>query len=100
MDPHNVDMELKGNGTLDIYDHAHIIAYLQVSEVPIGLTPKERDHVVHKAKWFKWESNLFLRVWADGEVKVVLHPEQRESLVKHVHEELNHFGVQWTYSLL
>jgi hypothetical protein len=43
-------MELKGNGTLDIYDHAPIIAYLQAGEVPIGLTPKERDRVVHKAK--------------------------------------------------
>jgi hypothetical protein len=49
-DPHDVDMESKGNGALDIYDDAPIIAYLQTSEVPIGLAPKERDHVINRAK--------------------------------------------------
>jgi hypothetical protein len=43
-------MELEGNSALDIYDDTPIIAYLQVGEVPIGLTPKERDHVVHRTK--------------------------------------------------
>jgi hypothetical protein len=43
-------MELRGNGALKIYDDALVIAYLQVGEVLIGLTPKEWDHVVHKAK--------------------------------------------------
>jgi hypothetical protein len=52
-DPHDVDMESKGNGVLDIYDDALVIVYLQTNEVPIGLTPKERDHVVHRAKQFK-----------------------------------------------
>jgi hypothetical protein len=59
-DPHDVDMELEGNGVLDIYDDAFVITYLQGSEVPIGLTPKEKDHVMHKAKWFKWEGNSLL----------------------------------------
>jgi hypothetical protein len=27
-DPHHMDMELEGNGALDIYDDAPIIAYL------------------------------------------------------------------------
>ncbi len=39
-------MELEGNGTLDIFYDAPIIAYLQAREVLIGLTPKERDCVV------------------------------------------------------
>ncbi len=56
-DLHDVDMELEGNGALDIYDDAPIIAYLQASEISIRLTPKERDRVVHKAKWFKWEGS-------------------------------------------
>jgi hypothetical protein len=93
-------MESKGNGALDIYDDALVTAYLQASEVPIGLTPKEKDRVMHRAKRFKWEGNSLLRMWADGKVKVVLCPKQHESLVKHTHEELGHFGVQWTYSLL
>jgi hypothetical protein len=93
-------MELEGNSALDIYDNAPIIAYLQVGEVPIGLTPKERDRVVHTAKRFNWEGNFFLWMWANGQVKVVLFLEQHKSLVRHVHEELGHFGVQQTYNLL
>ncbi len=54
-DPHDVDMELKGNGALDIYDDAPVITYLQANEVSIGLTPKENDYVVHRAKRFKWK---------------------------------------------
>jgi hypothetical protein len=45
-DPHDVDMELEGNGALDIYDDALVIAYLQTCEILIGLSPKERDRVV------------------------------------------------------
>jgi hypothetical protein len=45
-DPHDVDMELEGNGALDIYDDALVIAYLQTCEILIGLSPKERDRIV------------------------------------------------------
>jgi hypothetical protein len=75
-EPHDVDMESEGNGSLDIYDDAFVIAYLQVGNFFIRLTPKERDCVVHKAKWFKWKSNSLLHMW----MNVVLRPEQRESL--------------------
>jgi hypothetical protein len=68
-DPHDVDMESKGNGALDIYDDALVIAYLQASEIPIGLIPKKRNCVVHRAKRFKWEGNSFLWMWANGQVK-------------------------------
>ncbi len=85
---------MEANCALDIYDHALVIAYLQANEIPIILTPKEKDRVVHRAKWFKWEGNSFLWMWVDGQVKVVPRLEQRESLVRHVHEELGHFGVQ------
>jgi hypothetical protein len=29
-EPHDVDMESKGNGALDIYDDAFVIEYLQI----------------------------------------------------------------------
>jgi len=93
-DPHDVDMESKGSGALYIYDDALVNTYLQVGEVPIGLTPKEKDCVVHKAKRFKWEGNSLPQMWVDGQVKDVPCPKQCESIVKHVHEELGHFGVQ------
>jgi hypothetical protein len=48
--PHNMDnvdshddqdIELEGNGALDIHEDALVIAYLQIGEVQIGFTPKE-----------------------------------------------------------
>jgi hypothetical protein len=98
-DPHDVDMESKGNDALDIYDNEPPITYLQACEVPIGLTPKEKDRVVHRAKMFKWEINFLLQMWVDGQMKVVPHPKQHESLMRHAHEELGHFGVPQTYNL-
>jgi len=32
-DPHDVAMELEGNGALDIYDDVPIITYLQICEI-------------------------------------------------------------------
>jgi hypothetical protein len=52
-DPYDVDMEAKGNDALNTYDDEPIIAYLQASEIPIGLTPKKWDYVVPRAKQFK-----------------------------------------------
>ncbi len=63
-DSHGVDIELEGDGGINIYDDAPIIAYLQANEFFIWLTLKEQNHVVHRAKWLKWESNSFLHMWA------------------------------------
>ncbi len=84
---------------LDIYDDALGIAYLQAGEVQIALTFKKRICVVCKVKRFKWEGTSLLRMWVVGQVKVIPCPKQHESLVKHTHEELGHFAVQWTYNL-
>ncbi len=50
LDPHDVDMESKGNDALDIYDDAFVIAYLHANEVLIWLTPKEGDYALVR-KW-------------------------------------------------
>jgi hypothetical protein len=75
------DIELKGNGALSIHKDAPIIVYLQAGEVPVALTPKERNHVMHRAKWFKWEGDYLVWVWIDGCIQIVFCPEQRQGLV-------------------
>jgi hypothetical protein len=70
-DSNDANMEMEGNGALDIYDDAHVMTYLQIGEVLIRLLPKEKDDIVHKTKRFKWEGNSLLHVWEDGRVKVV-----------------------------
>jgi len=48
-DPHDVNIELKGNGDSNIHEDAPIITYLQACEISIGLAFKECDQVVHRA---------------------------------------------------
>jgi hypothetical protein len=38
-----MDIESKGVGVLDIHENAHVLAYLQASEILVGLTSRERD---------------------------------------------------------
>jgi hypothetical protein len=62
----DVDIELDGDGALNTYDNAHVITYIQVGEVLVGLTSKECAQVIQNAKKFLWEGNSFLWVWSDG----------------------------------
>jgi hypothetical protein len=48
----NDDDESKGNNALDILLDLPVMAYLQVGEVLMGLTPKEWDRIIHKVKCF------------------------------------------------
>jgi hypothetical protein len=72
---HNDNDELEGNGALNIHLHLLVMAYLQACEVSMGLTPKEQDWVVHKAKQFRWDGNSLLWVWTNGQVRIVPHQE-------------------------
>jgi fructose-1,6-bisphosphatase len=69
----NIESEGDGALDLDIHQNTYVIAYLQERKVLVGLTSKECDHVVDKAKWFKWEGNSFLHTCTNEHVHVVLH---------------------------
>jgi hypothetical protein len=56
-DFHEVDMELQSKGVINIHEDALVITYLQGGKFLIRLIPKECDHVVHRAKQFRWEDN-------------------------------------------
>lgn len=65
-DSQEEDIEPKGNGVwihMMIYLLLHI--YKQVG-VLVGLTPKELNWVMHRAKRFKWEGNTLLHVCING----------------------------------
>ena len=64
------------------------------------VSAKERDRVLQRARRYRLEGTHILCVWDDGRVRVVPHPEQRDRIVRHAHEELGHFGVKRTYRLL
>ena len=60
----------------------------------------ERDRIGHRITRFRWENGLLFRLWSDGTRRIVPRPDQRASLVRQVHEELGHFGIRRTHSML
>jgi hypothetical protein len=87
-------------GAKDFFEDVDVMKYLKEGEVKATWSTKERDRVLQCAKRFVWEKTHLLRLWPDGTKKVVPTPEERMKLIKHAHEDLGHFGVQRTYSLL
>ena len=77
-----------------------VLHRMQHGDFPPGSTSKERDRIAHRIARFHWENRLVFGRWPNGTRKVVPRPDQRAQLVKQVHEELGHFGVRCTDSML
>jgi hypothetical protein len=90
----------ESGGAKDIFEDVDVMKYLKNGEVKVTWSTKKRDRVLQRAKRFVWERTHLLRLWSDGTRKVVPAPEERVKLIKHAHEDLGHFGVRRTYSLL
>jgi hypothetical protein len=90
----------ESGGAKDIFEDVDVMKYLKDGEIKVTWSTKERDRVLQCAKRFVWERTHLLRLWPDGTKKVVLAPEERVKLIKHAHEDLGHFGMRRTYSLL
>ena len=60
----------------------------------------ERDRISHRVARFRWDNDLLFRVWSDGVRHIVPRSNQRASLLRQMHEELGHFGVRMTHTML
>jgi hypothetical protein len=92
-----------GDGSIghhDVHDDTLVLEFLRTSMVLGMVSAKERNRVFQRTKRYRLEGTHILRVWEDGRVRIVPHPNQRKRIVRHAHEELGHFGVKRTYSLL
>jgi hypothetical protein len=92
-----------GDGNIghhDVHDDTLMLEFLGTSTVPGMVNAKEKNYVLQQAKRYRLEGTHILRVWEDGRVRIVPHLAKRGHIVQHAHEELGHFGVKRTYSLL
>lgn len=102
VDDHSSDLDIE-DGVMDkrdIHNDALVLKFLRTSMVPDTVGAKERDRVHQRAKRYRLEEAHVLRVWEDGKIQVVPHPAEKALIVRHAREELRHFGVKRTYSLL
>ena len=84
----------------DVWEDVVSLHKLQHGVFPIPISAMERDRVSHRVARFHWVNDLLFRVWPNGTRRIVPRLDQRASLVRQVHEELEHFGVRRTHSML
>ncbi len=86
--------------TTDVWKDQGVLYRLQHGQFLPNTLSQERDRIVHRMARFHWEGDLMFRRWPDGTRRVVPRPEQRLQLIRQVHEDLGHFGVRRTHSML
>jgi hypothetical protein len=60
----------------------------------------ERNRSVHQIIKCRWDNGLLFCLWSDGRRRIVTTPNQRASLVRQMHEELDHFCIRKIHSIL
>ena len=84
----------------DIWEDLPVLHKLQHGTFPSSTLAMERDKIGHRITKFHWENGLLFRLWSDGTRRIVLRQDQKASLVRQVHEELSHFDIRMTHSML
>ena len=85
---------------VDVWQDTSLLTYLQTGSHATGATPQERDRVQKRAKHYIWSHGAIVRVFPAGTFKVVPQVANRFALVARVHQEMGHFGIRRTVSLL
>jgi hypothetical protein len=67
-----------GDGSIshhDVHDDTLVLDFLRTSMVSSMVSAKERDRVLQQAKRYRLEGTHILRMWEDGKVRIVPHPD-------------------------
>ena len=90
----------QARSTTHVWRDQGVLHRMQHGDFPPGSSSKERDRIAHRIARFHWKNGLVFRRWPNRTRKVVPRPDQRAQLVRQVHEELGHFGIRRTHSML
>jgi transposase InsO family protein len=88
------------SGGADVWEDTAVLTHVQSLQTPHGVSPKERARVMARAARYSWQQGKLYKKWDDGTLREVPPPAGRLSLVRQHHEQLGHFGVKRTVSLL
>ena len=84
----------------DVWKDLAVLHKLQQGTFLSPISTMERDRISHRVARFNWDNSLLFRVWPPGAGRIVPRPNWRASLVRQVHEELRHFRLHVTHSIL
>ncbi|GAQ93234.1 hypothetical protein KFL_013780010, partial [Klebsormidium nitens] len=94
------DVDLPVRFDREIWEDAPVMAYLEAGVYANSVTPKQKDRIWHRARSYQLKDGVLRKRFADGTTKIVPRPELRANLIRRVHQDVGHYGVLKTYSLL
>ena len=95
--------EPEGNlpaGHADVWHDGPVMNLLRTGMKPEGITARELDRVVKRARSYTWQGDTLYRRLLDGTHKVCPIPEQRPDIVRTQHQATGHYGARRTSNLL
>jgi hypothetical protein len=96
-DDANVDPPVPYNR--EVWQDAALMDFLQNGVYPDGASTKAKDRIWHRAQGYCYDRGGLRKITAKGE-KLVPKLEQRANSIRRVHQDVGHYGVKKTYSLL
>lgn len=90
----------KADGSRDIWVDEPTMQFLRTGQHVEGLTTAQRERVQQRSRRYYWRDDYMIRVLPTGAERLVPPPHERAALIHRVHDDLGHFGIKRTYSLL
>lgn len=87
-----------GNG--DIWEDQAAMQYLQNGQHMQASTGAQKERIQQRARRYVWRDGHLVRTLSSGGERLVPPPHERVALIHRVHDDLGHFGIKRTYSLL
>jgi hypothetical protein len=85
----------------ELWHDEDVMTYLRNGTYPDGASTKViKDRIWHRAQGYHYDKGVLKKSTASGTIRIVPKPEQRANLIHRVHQDVGHFGVKKTYSLL
>jgi hypothetical protein len=95
----DADVDLPVPYNREVLQDAALMDFLQNGVYPEGASTKVKYRIWHRAQGYSYDRGGLTKITAKGK-KLVPKLEQRANLICRVHQDVGHYGVKKTYSLL
>ena len=69
-------------------------------DMPDIASQTEHDRINKRVRRFRYSNGLLYRVFTDGNAREVSRPAERTDIVRKLHDDIGHFGIKQTTSLV
>ena len=84
----------------DIWEDAAAMQFLQTGSHGSSTSRQDKSRIAHRVRLYVWQQQQLWRRMPDGSLKLVPQLEDRECVIKRIHEQTGHFGVRRTAQMV